>query len=307
MAEFEKARQAAVLSRLAQKKTEQADAADAAQVAAVAAAAARSRDYWAGNAAEQERFFLDEDNAEYRLRSGRLAARLPGGASDADLYGRPQLGGTGTLRLGSSYGDRGRSAFFNAYQRVASPEYQEEQADLAERQRAYNEELQAGGKFADGFADALGDMGVAAMFTADNGRQAFEGFADAIRGTLQTAVSDGKLSLDSLKSYFLSFALDVTTQQFVSIRHRAGVGRRAAGPGRHANAVFAEGGRRQRVAGLCSGGRAGAGDAAPERAWSCLFGGGDPNDGGRSRRRRGHHRQLQWADAATTMSMVGGW
>ena len=212
MAEFEKARQAAVLSRLAQKKTEQADAADAAQVAAVAAAAARSRDYWAGNAAEQERFFLDEDNAEYRLRSGRLAARLPGGASDADLYGRPQLGGTGTLRLGSSYGDRGRSAFFNAYQRVASPEYQQEQADLAERQRAYNEELQAGGKFADGFADALGDMGVAAMFTADNGRQAFEGFADAIRGTMQTAVSDGKLSLDSLKSYFLSFALDVSTR-----------------------------------------------------------------------------------------------
>ena len=170
--------------------------------AAATAAAVRSRDYWAENAEAQARFFDDEDRLE--------------------RFWHPQ-GGGGPPGRGRNYRaglSRNRPAGIGLQRLHAEQDFQisellareEEKEQMAAAQAAYNKELSDATDFAGGFVDALGKMHSSAVFTADAGRVAFEGFADSIRDTMMIAVQDGKLSLDSLKAHFLSFAVELTTR-----------------------------------------------------------------------------------------------
>ena len=109
----------------------------------------------------------------------------------------------GELPLGRRHGDSGLMTLLDRLEELGSPEAL---AKKAAEQEKYNEELRRGITFADGLDSAMVSFGSTAVLSAERGRDAFEGFADAIHGTIDDAVQDGKLSLDSLEAYFLEFA-----------------------------------------------------------------------------------------------------
>ena len=123
------------------------------------------------------------------------------------LRGRGQLGSI--LDETTDWDGYGGSELEREFERMQKKAQRESAREAAKEQKEWNRLMKEGRSFADGFAKGLNDVGESAEESAKRGRQAYEGLEQAITTTLARAVQDGKFSLDTLKSYFLQFALDI--------------------------------------------------------------------------------------------------
>ena len=195
-----------VLARLERARQEGIAAARAAALARERAAAGRrSGDYWAENAEAQARFDQGQDRLEGFWYPENFPQRGGGGPPGR---GRNYHA---NLRRNLPYGP-GRRRLHAEQDFEIDRIVAQEAADMAATQADYNKELAKSVTFADGFVGAMRRVESAALLSANSGREAFEGLSDAIGDTMRIAVEDGKLSLDSLKSHFLTFALELTTK-----------------------------------------------------------------------------------------------
>ena len=123
------------------------------------------------------------------------------------LRGRGELGSI--LDETTDWEGYGGSELEREFEKMRKKAERESAREAVKEQKEWNRLLKEGRSFADGFAKGLNDVGESAEESAKRGRQAYEGLEQAITTTLARAVQDGKFSLDTLKSYFLQFALDI--------------------------------------------------------------------------------------------------